>query len=175
MVLKLRPLPFDSRFRAEFNPSGNRVLIATTGPAVWVWDATSGKEIGLLGHAPPSASDHAVMQAMLNGITMGVRFAPEGTHVLTVGYDTAPRLWDTDTGMHVAILAGHTGIVWQAAFHHAGRYVVTASNDGTAHIWRVLPTTKALVDFAKHAVPRCLALGQYDGFYTQSWTASLVH
>ena len=168
MVLKLRPLPFDSRFRAEFNPSGNRVLIATTGPAVWVWDATSGKEIGLLGHAPPSASDHAVMQAMLNGITMGVRFAPEGTHVLTVGYDTAPRLWDTDTGMHVAILAGHTGIVWQAAFHHAGRYVVTASNDGTAHIWRVLPTTKALVDFAKHAVPRCLALGQYDGFYTQS-------
>jgi hypothetical protein len=108
------------------------------------------------------------MQAMLNGRPMGVRFAPAGTHVLTVGYDAAPRLWDTDNGMHIATLIGHTGIVWHAAFNHDGRYVVTASQDGTARVWRVLPTTRDLVAFAKQSVPRCFGLEPFGGFYTQS-------
>ena len=48
-------------------------------------------------------------------------------------------------------------MVQTAAYSRDGTQVVTASNDGTARIWRVYPDTQTLVDAAKAAVPRCLS------------------
>jgi WD40 repeat protein len=46
-------------------------------------------------------------------------------------------VWDTASGREVAILEGHEGAVFSAAFSTDGTRVVTASNDNTARVWTV--------------------------------------
>jgi hypothetical protein len=50
--------------------------------------------------------------------------------------------------------------MWDAAFSADGERLVTASEDRTARIWPVFPTTQALVDYARNMVPRCLTRDQ---------------
>jgi WD40 repeat protein len=66
------------------------------------------------------------------------------------------------TGKTTAVLEGHGSTVWSASFSPDGQRVVTASDDGTARIWRIFPTAQALVEAAKEAVPRCLTPQQRE-------------
>jgi hypothetical protein len=59
----------------------------------------------------------------------------------------------------LAVLEG-AAPMWDAAFSADGERLVTASEDGTARIWPVFPTTQALVNQAKSLVPRCLTVDQ---------------
>jgi hypothetical protein len=49
--------------------------------------------------------------------------------------DSTARVWDADSGREIALLKGHSGGVWNAAFSPDGKRVVTASDDSTAPIW----------------------------------------
>ena len=44
--------------------------------------------------------------------------------------------------------------VGSLAFSPDGTRIVTASDDNTARIWRIFPTTRALVDYARSVMPR---------------------
>jgi len=44
-------------------------------------------------------------------------------------------LWDVDTGEEVRRFTGHTSEVRDVAFSPDGKYIVTASFDGTARLW----------------------------------------
>jgi WD40 repeat protein len=81
---------------------------------------------------------------------------------VTASDDKTARVWDAETGKTTAVLAGHAGPVWSAAFSPDGQQVVTASDDTTARIWRVFSTPQALVDHAKAVVPRCLTPTQRE-------------
>lgn len=64
----------------------------------------------------------------------------DGTRIVTVvTADSTARVWDTENGKLLAILAGHTDTVLSAAFTPDGRRVVTASADGTGRVWDLLP------------------------------------
>jgi hypothetical protein len=46
--------------------------------------------------------------------------------------------------------------------------VVTASDDGTARLWAVLPEGQALIDYAKSIVPRQLTPEQRKQFFLEA-------
>ena len=48
---------------------------------------------------------------------------------------SAAALWDACDGRHLATLSGHTAFISQVAFSHDGRWLVTASYDGTLRRW----------------------------------------
>ena len=54
---------------------------------------------------------------------------------MTSSRDGTARVWKTDRGNEIAVLAGHEGDVRGASFSRTGRRVLTYGEDGTARIW----------------------------------------
>ncbi len=54
---------------------------------------------------------------------------------MTSSRDGTARVWKTDRGNEVAVLAGHEGTCGALSFSRTGRRVLTYSEDGTARIW----------------------------------------
>lgn len=57
--------------------------------------------------------------------------------MLTASNDQTARIWNSDTGTSIRVLAGHTGPVNSAAYSPDGKQIVTASGDATARLWQV--------------------------------------
>jgi WD40 repeat protein len=106
------------------------------------------------------------------GSVYGVSYSSDGKRISTASADNTVRIWDAyamreaavtreavETREAVAVLEG-VALMWDAAFSADGERLVTASEDSTAYIWPVFPTTQALVDHAKSMVPRCLTQEQ---------------
>ena len=79
---------------------------------------------------------------------------------MTASADETARVWDAKVRKTIAVLVGHSEPVRSAVFSPEGERILTASDDGTARIWRIFPTTQALVDRSQIAVPRCLTREQ---------------
>jgi WD40 repeat protein len=65
-------------------------------------------------------------------------FSPDGRLILTTHRNHTPRLWDAQTGAHVADLAPQPGTVVGARFSHDGKFVATTTflnNSGVVKIW----------------------------------------
>jgi WD40 repeat protein len=118
---------------ALFSPDGQKVVTASRDDTARVWDSSTGKVIAVLkGH-----TSH-LQQAS---------FSSDGTRIVTPSgdpirlwdpsaKDLAVRVWDSSSGKELAVLRGHTDRAWQASFSPDGKRIVTASEDGTARIWR---------------------------------------
>lgn len=59
----------------------------------------------------------------------------------TASADKTARIWGVDSGRCLTVYTGHQGSVNSIAFHPAQDLVLTASGDGSAHVWQaaVLP------------------------------------
>ena len=84
---------------------------------------------------------------------------------MTASADETARVWDAEASKTIAVLAGHSGPVRSAVFSPDGERILTASDDTTARIWRIFPTTQALVDRSKILVPRCLTPEQRENAF----------
>jgi WD40 repeat protein len=103
-----------------------------------VWDTASGEPL-----------------VLLRGHTRGIfaaAFAPDGRRVATASYwDRTIRLWDTASGAPLAVFVGHTSGIKQIAYRQDGRQLLSASLDGTARLWDLLPQGAELLRQA-HAI-----------------------
>lgn len=82
-------------------------------------------------------------------------FSPDGRLMATGGTESDCYIWDLatlDQGEPMAVLKGHKGMVCSAAFSHDGNRIVTASDDGSARVWKA-ETGEALVILHEHTGP----------------------
>jgi WD40 repeat protein len=111
---------------AEFSPDGKQILaVADQGDAV-LWDAVSGQRLRQL------ASPYAQMRGA--SWLYSARFSPDGNRVALV--DWWPAVCDVTTGKALFDLEGHTKQVRDISYSPDGQWLVTASEDHTARIWR---------------------------------------
>jgi WD40 repeat protein len=70
-------------------------------------------------------------------LVTSVVFSPDGQMLATAGVDGVVTLWRVSKGelQRFATLAGHTGVVNDAAFSPDGRTIATAGSDGTLRLW----------------------------------------
>jgi WD40 repeat protein/tetratricopeptide (TPR) repeat protein len=128
-----------------FSPDGRQVVTANIGTAAEIWSTSTGKSLTL-----PLRHDGPIRFAA---------FSPDGRRVATASRDHTARVWDTTrggadsprmTGAFINLLAGiydktwglaitpplrHNDEVTSVSFSPDGRFLLTASQDGTARIW----------------------------------------
>ncbi len=108
---------------ASFSPDGSKLAIAALSGVVGIVEQSEGYNgpgLRLEGHT------HMV-------VTVG--WSPDGSKVVSGGYDQTIRLWDALTGQSLGVFTGHTDTVWQVAFSPDGNQIASASLDGSIRIW----------------------------------------
>ena len=106
---------------AMFNNDGSRVATASPNQhTVFLWESSTGRRLA-----------HAAYEGTLTDLL----FDPAGRYLVGTAVDSkAVLLWDVRAGLDV-IRVPHQDTV-TAEFSADGRYFASASNDGTARVWR---------------------------------------
>ncbi|HWR92981.1 MAG TPA: hypothetical protein VN300_11155, partial [Desulfobacterales bacterium] len=125
----------DGLSAAGFSPDGKLILtVADEGEAV-LWEAASGRRLHRL------AGPYAQMRGASSVLSAG--FSPDGSRVGLV--DWHPSVHATATGEPLFELEGHAGQVRDINYSPDGQWIVTASEDRTARIWRAASGKSAAV------------------------------
>jgi WD40 repeat protein len=96
--------------------------VGGVGATIHVWDAVSGAEL------------HVIHQTA--GETVwSISFSPDGRRLASAGYDAKVKIWDTESGLELLTLAGHTSWIWTMSFSPDGRRILSGSRDRTIRIW----------------------------------------
>jgi WD40 repeat protein len=139
----LRPLakPAGRVFRVAIAPDGQTLAAGDGTGRVRLWDLTSGQQVRLLeGPAPPAGVGNYA-----RGVG-SLAFSPDGLllaagfGLLTVhgaNHPQAVRVWEVAAAKELQTLAGHNNAIFGLAFSADGKLLATASDDGTARLWRV--------------------------------------
>lgn len=64
-----------------------------------------------------------------------VAWSPDDRWIASGSADHSVRIWDSATGMEVAVLRGHPGIVKGIAWSYDGRRLASAGQDGFVKVW----------------------------------------
>ena len=115
-------------YDVTYMPDGERLVSVHQDGTTNVWDATTGQPLLILaGHL---------------STVISVAASPDNIHIATSGYDSTVRLWDTRPGRELLTVAAHAGPVTDIAYSPAppeggtgGRWLATASVDGSAKVW----------------------------------------
>ncbi|MFD7456199.1 MULTISPECIES: WD40 repeat domain-containing serine/threonine protein kinase [unclassified Streptomyces] len=155
MPLLRFPVGFGSG-TVRFSPDGRRLLVNDAGRAT-VWDVRTRRQVhsrATYHHDTLALSADARTAVTCGPGTVEVwdpetgrtlcelpvhshvfDVTPDGRHVLTVGSDRVPRLWDVRTGTCAHTLDPHPEMVTSAVLTADGRYAVTADARPAIRLW----------------------------------------
>lgn len=94
----------------------------------------------------------------LSGPVAAIAFSPDGKWLVTEASRSAAKVWDVTTGWDddaqkekeaTFTLDGHQGYISAVAFSPDGKFIVTASADGTARVWSA-STGKLITELNGH-------------------------
>jgi eukaryotic-like serine/threonine-protein kinase len=108
-----------------FSPDGSRLVSAPSGDNrkdlnLKVWDSSTGQQVGeMAGHT--------------DGISC-VEWLPQGSTVVSAGWDATVRIWDVETGrcLHAMSL---TDEIWDLAVSRDGRWIAAGGKDQDIYLW----------------------------------------
>ena len=155
--------------RASFDRGGLRVLSSSTDNTIRIWSAIDGEQLSVLsghGGSPKTWTfpDGRVLSIGRTAID-DAGFSPNGARVISASDDGTVRIWDSETGAVLAVLAAHDGPITSARFSSDGLKVVTTSSDLTARVWRTFVDTQEVVEYFKNAAPWCMTRAQRAQFF----------
>ncbi len=116
-----------------FAPQGDRFATASN-DGIRLWDVATGQGLDAL--TPTGIRCLAI--------------SPDGTKLVTGGFDHAVRLWDLATKRELHTFTGHTHWVVGVAFSPDGKRIATGGADKTVRLWGV-ESQKELATFEGHA------------------------
>ncbi|GAA5984327.1 hypothetical protein JCM11641_006182 [Rhodosporidiobolus odoratus] len=115
----------------RFSPDSTMLLTGSWTGQAKLWSVPACKEIRVLkGHKERIGGVAWHPQATLSQSSSSVNFA-------TSGADHEIRLWNLDNDTSLSTLKGHDSRVCRINFHPSGRYLGSASYDGTWRLWDV--------------------------------------
>jgi WD40 repeat protein len=137
----------DGVLSAQFSPDGKQIVTISLDKTARVWDTATGQEVAVL-----SGHERSVDSA---------QFSPDGKRIVTGEcdrgngnncYEGTARVWNVATGQVEVVLRGHKSFVNGTQFSPDGKYIVTASDDGTARVYLV--HIEDLIELAKKRLTR---------------------
>ena len=118
----------------SFSRDGTRLVTASGDRTARVWNPASWYRKRAEGTSPPSWASQVTLVGHKAWL-ISADFSPDGSLVLTGGYDRDVRVWDAQTGECLVTHVGNRGAVNVARFLSRGFLLATAGGDGTARIW----------------------------------------
>lgn len=135
---------------AAFSLDATRIVAGLSDASIHVWDVRDGRELAMFKNV---------------GAVINLQFSRDTKRVMSTSNDRAVRLWDVASGEQIAVIDNPTNDFFGATLNSDDTHVLTAPRDGPACIWRVFPTTQALVDHAKQAIRRNLTVRERDAYF----------
>jgi WD40 repeat protein len=83
-------------------------------------------------------------------------FSPDNRLMATGSDDRSVAVSDLQNGHKIREFGAGTSRVREVFFGKDGDVVAAASEDGTAHVWRMYGDLRTMLTRAKHMAPRCL-------------------
>jgi WD40 repeat protein len=113
-----------------FAADRTRLLTADWQGGGTMWDLTTGKPIRK--YVAPASPTKLPFEV---DVFDSADLSPDGTRVLTAGFDLRAGVFDEATGQQLYLLPEPDGGVYRAQYSHDGATILTLSADGGARLW----------------------------------------
>jgi WD40 repeat protein len=113
----------DAIFAAVISPDGKTIATASYDKMIWLWDASTGKEIRRL-------KDHI---DSINAIS----FTPDGRRLVSGAADRTVKIWDVASGERLYTFGEPLDGINTIAISPDGRFVAAAGLDKNIRIWQM--------------------------------------
>jgi WD40 repeat protein len=120
----------------DLSPDGNFLAGAGENGSLYVWDIRNNYTV----------AEHKNLGQHLTAVC----FAPEGRRIVVGDNTGVVTLFDNQSSLVLRVLSGHTSVIEQIQFNHAGKFMATASKDKTVRLWNVDRLKEQPIVFSDH-------------------------